>query len=435
VNPEIRIETVTISPYFAMQAVKLCLEALFVVILAYLLFTEFKEIRARKVQKKALFLWAGGSKSMSPTWRHAIVEHFWSGDDPMSNVVDFSTIVLGTWICCTWIQVTIAMAVAENALKHLHRPEGDVAYDDTDHDIWSVYHHEVIYAEHAIEIVIEGMVRTSRGKNVSISICFEATFFPYCGQVLMRRLAFFMVMLMIFLMFKTWDGIPAMQGVSATVINASARLFSFGIIIICLLTLFAGGAMLAFGQQMEEFHTFVDAFLSTLIVMTSGSEDIYRVQLEIDKTLASLWHWLLVGIMYVVCLNLLLCILVDAYGESRVQRAELDRDHILPTLYEQGVDAAYYCVESVRDQVMDALKKPDPSVEKKAKAKQVFVAPPRDATSAAKSMLARHQSKKIGVTQNKETLPPQEAKSKSELESLKVTSFVDEEIEAETEFI
>jgi len=433
VNPEIRIETVTISPYFAMQAVKLCLEALFVVILAYLLFTEFKEIRARKVQKKALFLWAGGSKSMSPTWRHAIVEHFWSGDDPMSNVVDLSTIGLGIWICCTWIQVTIAMAAAENALKHLHRPEGDVAYDDTDHDIWSVYHHEVIHAEHAIEIVIEGMVRSCRG--IFLEICIEANLVCYYAQVLMRRLAFFMVMLMIFLMFKTWDGIPAMQGVSATVINASARLFSFGIIIICLLTLFAGGAMLAFGQQMEEFHTFVDAFLSTLIVMTSGSEDIYRVQLEIDKLLASLWHWLLVGIMYVVCLNLLLCILVDAYGESRAQRAELDRDHILPTLYEQGVDAAYYCVESVRDQVMDALKKPDPSAEKKAKPKQVFVAPPRDATSAAKSMLVRHQSKKIGVIQNKAMLPPQEAKSKSELGSLKVSSFVDEEIDAETEFI
>ena len=146
------------------------------------------------------------------------------------------------------------------------------------------------------------------------------------SQTVIRRLSFFMVMLMIFLMFKTWDGIPAMQGVSATVLNASARLFSFGIILMCLLTLFAGGAMLAFGQQMDEFHTFPNAFLTTLIVMTTGSEETYELQRDIDPFIASVWHWLLVCIMYVVCLNLLLCILVDAYGESRAQHAELNKN-------------------------------------------------------------------------------------------------------------
>jgi hypothetical protein len=236
----------------------------------------------------------------------------------------------------------------------------------------------------------------------------------------MRQLAFFMVMLMIFLMFKTWDGIPAMQGVSATVMNASARLFSFGIIIVCLLTLFAGGAMLAFGQQMEEFHTFTDAFISTLIVMTSGSEDIYRVQLEIDQLLASLWHWLLVGIMYVVCLNLLLCILVDAYGESRAQRAEMDRDHILPTLYEQSVDAAWYCGDSMRVRVMKAFKESDP-VDEKSVPKQLFVAPPQHATSAAKSMFARHQSKKVGVIQDRTMVTPPALNSKSNSENSETT--------------
>jgi len=220
-------------------------------------------------------------------------------------------------------------------------------------------------------------------------------------------------MLMIFLMFKTWDGIPAMQGVSATVLNASARLFSFGIIIVCLLTLFAGGAMLAFGQQMEEFHTFSDAFLSTLIVMTSGSEDIYQIQLEIDQLLASLWHWLLVGIMYVVCLNLLLCILVDAYGESRAQRAELDKDHILPTLYEQSVDTAWYCMDSIKNRIMSLTQDED---ERKTIPKQVFVAPPQDATSAAKSMLARHQSKKIGIIEDERTKPQASSQASPQVE-------------------
>jgi len=154
---------------------------------------------------------------------------------------------------------------------------------------------------------------------------------------------------MIFLMFKTWDGIPAMQGVSATVLTASSRLFAFGIILVNLLTLFAGAAMLSFGQQMEEFHTFSNAFLTTLLVTTTGSEEVYENQLEIDPLLASVWHWLLVCIMYVVCLNLLLCILVDAYGESRARLAESAKDIVVPTLYEQSVDTALFYSKSFRN--------------------------------------------------------------------------------------
>jgi hypothetical protein len=164
----------------------------------------------------------------------------------------------------------------------------------------------------------------------------------------MRRLSFSMVLLMIFLMFKTWDGIPAMQCVSATVLTASSRLFAFGIILLNLLTLFAGAAMLSFGQQMEEFHTFSNAFLTTLLVTTTGSEEVYENQLEIDPILASVWHWLLVCIMYVVCLNLLLCILVDAYGESRAKLAETVKDMVVPTLYEQSMDTALYYSQTVR---------------------------------------------------------------------------------------
>ena len=173
----------------------------------------------------------------------------------------------------------------------------------------------------------------------------------------MRRLAFAMIVLMIFLMFKTWDGIPAMQGLSATIRNASARLLSFGIILVFLITLFAGSAMLAFGTHMEEFHSFSDAFVTTLIIIATGTEDIYELQFEIDPALASMWHWLLVCIMYVVCLNLVLCILVDAYAQTQLDRDEAEKDSLLPTLSEQCSDTAYYCYESTRDFVFKKRKK------------------------------------------------------------------------------
>merc|ERR1719498_156289 len=107
---------------------------------------------------------------------------------------------------------------------------------------------------------------------------------------LMRRLAFIMVLMMVFLMFKTWDHIPSLRGVSATLVNASSRLYSFGVIVLCLVTLFAGSAMLGFGQQMEEYHTFSNALVTTLIVVATGTEEIHEVQYSIDPLLASLWY-------------------------------------------------------------------------------------------------------------------------------------------------
>ena len=87
-----------------------------------------------------------------------------------------------------------------------------------------------------------------------------------------------MTFLMIFQLFKIWDDIPAMQGVSATIRAAGPGLFSFGIIFISLLTVFAGSAMLAFGHQMEEFHNFYLAVKTTLIVMTTAATEVYDKQ-------------------------------------------------------------------------------------------------------------------------------------------------------------
>ena len=309
VQPTMKIETVPISPYFSHLELKIILEVLFGGIVVHFLVTKLKQIRACR------------ARCMNSSWHEDIAESFLRGNKAVSNIVDAFVIGLGFSICAVWFQVVRDMVTAEDGLAHLKRPGGVVEYDDTDHDKWSDYHHDVAHVEHLVAEVLHSMV-------------------------LMRRLAFFMVVLIICLMFKTWDDIPAMRGIQTTIANASSRLFAFGIIIICLITLFAGGAMLAFGLQMEEFHTFSNSVVTTLIVLTTGSEVIYKIQFSIDPLLASVWHWLVVGIMYVVCLNLVLCILVDAYAESQAQRAEMEKDMKMPTLYEQCVDTALYCLES-----------------------------------------------------------------------------------------
>jgi hypothetical protein len=88
-----------------------------------------------------------------------VVEHFWSGDEPLSNIIDMATIGLGFAICAIWARLVREMGAAENSLKHLHRPDGDVTYDDTDHDVWSDYHHEVSNVEDLIASVLHSMVR------------------------------------------------------------------------------------------------------------------------------------------------------------------------------------------------------------------------------------------------------------------------------------
>jgi hypothetical protein len=91
---------------------------------------------------------------------------------------------------------------------------------------------------------------------------------------------------------------------------------------------------------MEEFHDFMSAFVTTIIVSATGSENIYEKQFLINPLIASIWHWALICVMYVVCLNLILCILVDAYAGTVMARSKSDGP--MPSLYEQGVDTAQY---------------------------------------------------------------------------------------------
>ena len=159
-NPSMSIETAPLSPYFAQRYFKVSLEFLFMCVLVHLIYTEYREVKARKSRRKALSIWAGkGGIKAKSTWKQALVEHFWSGDDPLSNIVDVATIVLGFGICIEWFVLTQHMDKAETALQHLHRPDGVVQYDDTDHDAWSDYHYEIEHIEHLVGIVMDDMVR------------------------------------------------------------------------------------------------------------------------------------------------------------------------------------------------------------------------------------------------------------------------------------
>jgi hypothetical protein len=104
-----------------------------------------------------------------------------------------------------------------------------------------------------------------------------------------------------------------------TIKVAGARLLSFSLIYIAISFLFAGAGMIAFGVQMAEFHGFVSSFMTTVIVSATGINDIYKKQHLIKEFMASVWHWSFICVMYVICLNLIHCILACSLQQLRSQ--------------------------------------------------------------------------------------------------------------------
>ena len=170
VDPHLKIETVPINPYFADKEFKIILEVMFIIILAHLARTEHIEMRARRARRNAWALWTGTGTDETKRSHalKAVSEHFWSGEEPFSNVVDTAKTWLGIWIVVMWVVLVNEMGAAEDGLKHLHRPEGEVAYDDTDHDVWSDYHHEVAHVEHLIVKVMRSMVGSIRLRTLAL---------------------------------------------------------------------------------------------------------------------------------------------------------------------------------------------------------------------------------------------------------------------------
>jgi hypothetical protein len=134
--------------------------------------------------------------------------------------------------------------------------------------------------------------------------------------------------------------------VADTISIAKGPLLSFSLVLICLVTLFAGAGLIGFGQKMEEFHDMYNAVISTLIVVTTGSSDVYVEQYKISPFIATIWYWLLIILMYLVCLRLILCILMDAYGEASEDEMVDDT-----SLFEQGLDTLTYLVQHHVNQV------------------------------------------------------------------------------------
>jgi hypothetical protein len=167
------LDTVPISPYFENRWLKWPLELFFVVFLFHQTATAATLICTEKRMIEESLKDAEGSlgashppsrenlsrKHSKSTWLNSILRHFVAGDTPLANCFDVAIILVGLILCVIWVLLTQNARIAESSMMALRRPDGDVAYDDTDSDSWSLYHHDIAHVETKIERIIEDMVR------------------------------------------------------------------------------------------------------------------------------------------------------------------------------------------------------------------------------------------------------------------------------------
>ena len=163
VTPVYEIHTIPLDAYHSNKWFKVTLEVLFIGGLLYLFVAEVREIRGRRARRKAVALWTG--KQVDMTWAQATWEHY-TGEDALGNFVDVGFMAVGFTLCLFWGMVVGEIEVLANTLSELHRPDSVVTYDDTDHDEWSEYHHEIGHieelAEHAMDVMVISFMHTEK---------------------------------------------------------------------------------------------------------------------------------------------------------------------------------------------------------------------------------------------------------------------------------
>jgi len=169
----------------------------------------------------------------------------------------------------------------------LQRPGGAPLHDGSDAGAWDDYHHEIAYIDESAEFCI-AIMRAIRKLSALILICFLLRYF------------------------RVWEGIPALAVVTKTLSISAQRVGALLTSTVILLILFSGAAMLTYGAQLKAFHCVECAVQETAIIAMTGDPEVYASMYSIDPAFAAIWYWSLIAVVYMVVLNMMLGVLVDA---------------------------------------------------------------------------------------------------------------------------
>eukprot|EP00746_Dinoflagellata_sp_MGD_P085766 gnl/MRDRNA2_/MRDRNA2_33937_c0_seq2.p1 gnl/MRDRNA2_/MRDRNA2_33937_c0~~gnl/MRDRNA2_/MRDRNA2_33937_c0_seq2.p1 ORF type:complete len:966 (+),score=177.31 gnl/MRDRNA2_/MRDRNA2_33937_c0_seq2:160-2898(+) len=135
-----------------------------------------------------------------------------------------------------------------------------------------------------------------------------------------RQLMCVYPMIVMLRLFKSFAAQPRLAVVTDTLSQSAQDMLHFFIIFFSVYICFAVNAVLLFGQDLEVFST-VDRSIHACFLMMFGDWDFDSLA-QVGRIRAGIWFWLFVLVILVVLYNMLMAILMDAYGLVKQQAGD-----------------------------------------------------------------------------------------------------------------
>lgn len=130
-----------------------------------------------------------------------------------------------------------------------------------------------------------------------------------------RTLAVVNLFVLMLRFFKAFLGQPRLAIITRTFAVAASDLMHFFVVFLCLFFTFVFAGMFIFGQHLYNYHSVHTAMATSFNALT-GEYEWEEVE-GVDLTMAIIWWWVYMMLMYLVVLNMLLAIVLNAYNVAK----------------------------------------------------------------------------------------------------------------------
>eukprot|EP00434_Breviolum_minutum_P040410 symbB.v1.2.035908.t1/scaffold4946.1/size32542/2 len=212
------------------------------------------------------------------------------------NVVDWSSIIIGTLAIGYYIQSRIAAGAVNEMMPAMI----DASLNPGEN-----------YKATVKEFFTAAEYMSKAKKDTELQLMF----YPL---IIMMRL------------FRSFEAQPRLALVSATIKTAAPDLGHFLMIFLCVYVCFVVSSLLFFGQDLESFSTMDRALHSSFLAMFGDWE--WNSMTDVGLLRAAVWFWLFMIVMVLFLMNMLLAIIMDAYQMEKYKASDAT------TLWQQILD-------------------------------------------------------------------------------------------------
>jgi hypothetical protein len=130
-----------------------------------------------------------------------------------------------------------------------------------------------------------------------------------------RTIAVLNLFVLMLRFFKAFLGQPRLAIITRTFALAASDLLHFFVVFLCLFFTFVFASMFIFGQHLYNYHSVHTAMATSFNALT-GEYEWEEVE-NVDLNMAIIWWWVFMMLMYLVVLNMLLAIVLNAYNAAK----------------------------------------------------------------------------------------------------------------------